>query len=237
MFWKSSMNLSHTHYSFLFSAFFGLLPICLGFGLFTILAIIPSIWLWFAILLICLVGVALHITSKRVVYMRIYQVFIVGLMALTYGGLLWAALALHQSFQVRVMVGLLIVVMLAGLAIGGYLNIRQRVDLQHMPFGPVGTMNEKTGVVDPHHQATPVQKQQDELNRLSSVLRRWNPLIAGLSMLLVSGLPSSGIALLIALMALATAVGGAVVTGGWFAPVVACLRWEREHGKHIVVKQ
>jgi len=237
MFWKSSMNLSRTHYSFFFWSFFGLLPTCLGFGLFTIVAIIPPIWLWLVILLICLVGVALHITSKRVVYMRMYQVIIVGLMALTYGGLLWAALVLHQSFQVRVVVGLLIVVMLAGMAIGGYLNLKQRVDLEHMPFGPVGTMNEKTGVVDPHHLAHSVQKQQDKLNRLSFVLRRWNPLVAGLSMLLVSGLPSSGIVLLIVLMALVTAIGGAVATGGWFAPVVACQRWEREHGKHIIVKQ
>ncbi|WP_343425092.1 hypothetical protein, partial [Candidatus Amarolinea dominans] len=91
---------------------------------------------WFAILLICLVGVALHITSKRVVYMRIYQVFIVGLMALTYGAYFGQRLR-HQSFRVRVMVGLLIVVMLAGASDRGYLNIRQRVDLQHMPFGPV----------------------------------------------------------------------------------------------------
>jgi hypothetical protein len=170
-------------------------------------------------------------------YIRGHQMAISGLMAIVYSGLLWAVLTHDQPYEFKLLAGLVIGPMLGALGIGVYRVNQKRPYLAEMPYGPTGTLNKKTGLVDPTVSPPLIQRSRDKAEKQYALLWRLAPLTAGLSMLLARGLPASGIAVVVAIIALVTSAGAAGAAGGMCFYVVASRRWEQQHGKGMYVKR
>ncbi len=211
--------------------------IYLGLGLFTVQRRVAPGWIWLSVLLIPLAGLVLQITSRRVIYIRAYQVFSYSLLGLVHGSLLWTILTSEQPHQFSLLAGLVNAIVLITLTIGSYQISQKRHQRLQMPYGPVGTLDRVTGLVDPAVSPPDIQKHQDRLEKWSDLLWRLAPLTAGLSMLFVRGLSDSGIELVVAMTAFAFAVAGVAGAGGLCSSLVATRRWEREHNKPIYVKR
>ncbi|GAB4568502.1 MAG: hypothetical protein Kow0047_21450 [Anaerolineae bacterium] len=208
----------------------------LGFALFIVLGIGLPIEAWVAALLMPLVGLILQLASRRVIYIRAYYTVVAGLFSLVYGSLLWSILATDQSHRFKLFAGLIIGAMLILIGIGSYRANLSKSYSVYMPHGPVGTLDERTGLVDPSTSPPHIQEEYDKAQRQIAQLLQWAPLTAGLSILLVRSLSLKGHMFLIALVALVCAAGGAFGVGGFYFYYVAARNWEREHGKPIYVK-
>jgi hypothetical protein len=127
--------------------------------------------------------------------------------------------------------------MLGSLGIGMYRVNQKRRYLAEMPYGPTGTLDTKTGLVDPTVSPPLIQRSRDRAEKRYALLWRLAPLCAGLSMLLAGGLPASGTAVVVAIIALVVSAGTAGAAGSMGYYVLATRRWEREHGKHIRVQR
>jgi len=215
----------------------GTFAIYLGLILFAVQEMVAPSWIWLLGLLIPLSGLILQVVSRRVIYVRAYQLFIFGLITLVYGTLLWAVVTLDRSYDFKLFASLVIAVMLIALVIGAYRISQRRHQRTQMPYGPVGTLDKKSGLIDPTISPPNIQSRQDRLEKRSVLLWRLAPLTAGLAMLLVRGLPRSGNAALVAIVALGFAVLGAIGLGGYCFFVVASKRWEQEHRKVMYVKR
>lgn len=209
----------------------------LGLALFRVPGLLVPGWVWLAVLLVPLSGLVLQFATRRVVYIRAYQLTAVGLVALVYGSLLWAVFTYDQPYKFKLFAGLVMGAMLVALGVGAYRVNQKRPYLAEMPYGPVGILDNKTGLVDPAVSPPLIQRSRDKAEKQYALLWRLAPLTAGLSMLLVRGLPASGKAVLVAIIALVIAAGYAGVTGSVYFYIIASWRWEQQHSKRMYVKR
>ncbi len=225
------------YYSPLAMGCMGTFAVYLGLTLFAVQGMVAPSWIWLLGLSTPLSSLVLQVVSRRVIYVRAYQLTIFGLITLVYGTLLWAVVTLDRSYDFKLFASLVIVVMLIALVIGAYRISQKRHQRAQMPYGPVGTLDRKTGLVDPTISPPNIQRHQDRLEKQSALLWRLAPLTAGLAMLLVRGLPASADEVLVAIVAFTFAVLGAGGAGGYYFYLVASRRWEQEHGKLMYVKR
>lgn len=227
----------HLYYSPAVIGCTGILTIYLGLALLAVQGMVAPGWIWLFGLSIPLTGFILQIASRRVVYIRGYQVVVMGLMALVHGSAFWTVVSHNQLGGLKLLAGMITGILLLVLGIGVYRTNWKRSYFAEMPYGPVGVLDSTTGLVDPARSPRHVQDHRGKAEQQYALLWRLAPLTAGLSMLLVRGLPRSSIAALVGVIAFGFAAFGAMGAGGYSFFLVASWRWERAHSKCIYVKR
>ena len=208
------------------------------FALGSMLVVSPAAaWVWLVILAVSAFGALLQFTTRRVLVIRVYDLVMYSLTAVTGAVLTWDVLLLAWGESSAVFAGVLIAAMLVSFGAITYIRDRRNPKRVRLPCAATGKMDPKTGlIVDPRYvDKTPEARQQG-----SVVLRAilgLTPLIAGLSMIVVRGL-SDDVAVLLFL--LPGVIFSVLMT--WFAAksasfLVGTIRWERAHGKRIYVKR
>ena len=208
-----------------------------GLGLLTYLGLSIPGWLWLSGLVIFAFGLLLHFATRRIVYIRSYQAAALGLVAVTYGVLLWVILAGSSLTGTRV----LLVISIAGLqtltGIVAFSDNRRRYRANpNKPFGPYGILDAKVGVVT-RDTSNQYKDQERRQTTLYTKLSRLAPMTAGLAMLIARSLSDSAINIVIGLIALVCAFGAAAGAGGVIFYLVVSARWEQEHGMRMYVKR
>jgi len=208
-----------------------------GLGLLAYLGLsIPS-WLWPLGLVIFALGLLLHFTIRRIVYIRSYQAAVLGLVAITYGVLLGVILSGNSLTGVRPFLilstgGLQI---LTGIVVFRDNRRRYRTN-SRKPFGSYGILDAKTGVVT-RDTSNQHKDQEHRQTTLYTKLSRLAPMTAGLATLIVRSLSDSGINITIGLIALVCAFGAAGGTGGVIFYLFTSANWEQKHGMRMYVRR
>jgi hypothetical protein len=227
----------YLQYSPLALGFTGTFSIYLGTALISVFKqTIPS-WLWFLAILPLAIGLFLQLNSKRILWIRTYQVFIGLINACVWSSLLWFILTRNQTEGTNLFTGITIGVLLVASVLGIYLRNINSTYLSNMPYGPQGVLNTKTGIVDPTRSPTFIHRRQEPVKRRLDVLWRFSPLIAGFSMFLVRVLSESANTIILALVTLLWIIVCAGGAGGAIAYVISILRWEQEHEKRMYVNK
>jgi len=182
-----------------------------------------------------LAGIALQIRSRRIIYIRIYQMMIVFMQAVIFSIGAILLLIEDQKTAMKLVIVTMVVTLFIGLVVFSFFRTR-RVYASISPYGPFGVMNPKTGIVDPTHSIPKIQKQIDKYDGKTNLVWRLIPLTAGLALAFVGALSLSGKELVWAIGAIVIVAGDSLGIGSLAAYAAATLRWERKHGKYIIVK-
>lgn len=212
------------------------ITIYLGLALCAVIGTTPPNWLWLSTLILPILGLFIHIKIKRILIIRSYYIITFSSTVFVFGYLFWLIVTQNLESIYRLLVGIVIGITLIALAVGIYRTNQRRPYLANMPHGPSGTLNPKTGYVDPSVSPHALQLQREQTERSTRYLLRWAPLAAGLSMLFVRSLSASGITITVMIIAFVVAAGGAGAVGGLCYFFVASLRWEKKNGKPIQLK-
>jgi len=190
----------------------------------------------YSIALLLAVGIALQFKSNRVLYIRIYQMITIAMLAAVYLIAATVVLADGQPLWKQWLIAIILFSISVGLGIHFFFRTR-RSYTPTMPHGPLGTLNPKTGVVDPTKSPPKLQRQLDKSANKTNLVWRLTPLTAGLALAFVHGLSNSGAELLMAIIAVVVVMGVSGAIGSTLAYIAAILRWERKHDKQITVKR
>lgn len=215
----------------------GGVTVTLGLALFPALdeGMIPPIWAWLAALIAApSVGLLLHLTTCRVIYIKVYFVTTYGLIALVYGGVVWYALISIMG-HAQLFVGLILMATLIAIGWRAYLASLHSPERAVMPHEEIGGLNQATGLVDPTHSPAIAREREIQWARSATWLRVVIPVSAALGVWLVRALPAHGDLVLVVIVASAIAIFSMMGAGKNLAFVVASMRWERAHGKHIFI--
>lgn len=212
------------------------ITIYLGLALCAVVGTTPPNWVWLSVLIFPVLGLFIHISVKRILVIRCFSITAFSSIVLVFSYLFWLIVTQNLEIIYRLLAGILITVTLAALAIGLYRTNQRRPYLANMPHGPSGTLDPKTGFVDPTVSPPALQRQREQADRSTRLLLRWAPLAAGLSMVFVRSLSASGITITILIIAFVVATGGAAAVGSLYYFFVASLRWEKKNGKQIQLR-
>jgi hypothetical protein len=191
-------------------------------------------WLWYYGLLYFVAGILLEFVTRRVFWIRTYQLIGFASIALLASLLLWALLAAGQGLGQRLFTGMMLVLLVIGSVVASYYrSIRQTGDLA---YGLTGRWEVKTGRIDPGQ--APVSRQQavEQARQTESFWLRLTPLFAGLGMFLANTLSERGIELLIILLAALALLLGALGVGSMAHYLQSIHRLEQNYGKPLQVK-
>jgi hypothetical protein len=191
-------------------------------------------WLWYYGLLYFATGIVLEFVTRRVFWIRTYQLIGAASIALLASLLLWLLLAAGQSLGHRLFTGVMLVLLVIGSIVASrYQSVRQTGDLS---YGLTGRLEVKTGWIDPGQ--APVLRQQavEQARQTESFWLRLTPLFAGLGMFLANTLSERGIELLIILLVALELLVGAMGIGRMFHYLQSIHRLEQNHGKTLQVK-
>jgi len=194
------------------------------------------VWVWWSALVLPLVGAVLQFGTTRVIYMREYEVVAYGLSSATFGVLTWAVLVFGKA-ELNCYMGLVIAIMLILIAVVSGVLLFRDPQRAEMPCGPRGKLDLRTGlIVDPFFSETTPRPDRRSETVPGWVLRTM-PLVAGLSLALVRGLPDSTEMLFLLIPGVGMSALTAGAAGAACSYLIATLRWERWHGKQIHVKR
>jgi hypothetical protein len=191
-------------------------------------------WRWYYGLLYFATGILLEFVTRRVFWIRAYQLIGAASIALLASLLLWTLLAAGQSLGQRLFTGMMLVLLVIGsVAASRYRSVRQTGDLAH---GLTGRLEVKTGLIDPGQ--APVARQQavEQARQTESFWLRLTPLFAGLGMFLANTLSARGLELLIILLAALALLLGALGVGSMAHYLQSINRLEQNYGKPLQVK-
>lgn len=207
-------------------------------ALVSMLAVAPvPAWIWLVVLAGALVGVFLQFVTRRVLVIRLYDFVMYSIAAMAGALLTWRLLVLAWGAANAVFAGIIVLVMFVGFGIVIYGKDRRNPRRMLLPCAATGKLDLKTGlIVDPRFVDNATEYDHQRNAALRAVLSL-SPLIAGLSMMLVRGLPDANALFLFLAPGIFIA---ALMT--WFAFktlsfLVGTVLWEREHGKRIYVKR
>ena len=195
-----------------------------------------TVWplLYFTVI-ISVVGIVLHIVTRRLVYIYAYQ--LISYCFVIFVFFMIAILLLTDDQQP--MKRLLVIFFLSVAIVGGGLYYFRRTQrrIEALPFIPAGSLNVKTGEFDPEPSSSTMKSNADKnTERIDSILK-WAPLSAGFAMALTHGLSRSAVDLIMAVVAIVIATGVSSAGGSTFASLIATQKWEKIHKKSIVVKR
>ena len=206
----------------------------IGLGMLAYKSINVSVLLYLSIGAM-LAGIALQIRSRRIIYIRIYQIMIVLMQAVIFSSGAILFLTEEQKTAMQLVIVAMVVTLFIGLVVFSFFRTRRNYT-SISPYGPFGVMNPKTGIVDPTHSIPKIQKQIDKYDGKTNLVWRLIPLTAGLDLAFIGILSLSGKELVLVIGAIVIVAGDALGIGSLAAYATATLRWERNHGKHIIVK-
>ena len=209
----------------------------LGLSILSFVGPHPSKYVWLGVLGFLFVGVALQFFSNRVLIIRVYGALGWGLAALVFAILAWSVTVLAWGQKGQVLAAAVIGAMLLGYGALVFVGKYYSPQRERMPYGVVGKMNQKTGViVDPRYMEGSSEAQAKSAQGTRTVARL-SPLIAGFTMLLARSLSANVEVLLFIPLGLFLAAVATLVAASQASYAVSIARWEREHGKRIYVKK
>lgn len=196
-----------------------------------------STWAWLVVLLFAGVGMVLQFATKRVLIIRLYDSMMYALAAGASALLTWSLLVLAWGQGSAVLAAATITAMLIGFGAVTVVRDRRNPKRVRLPCAAIGKMDQNTGLItDPRYiDRTPVAAQQG--NAATKAVLSLAPLIAGLSMMLVRGLPDDAAILLLLFPGTLFAVMMTWFVAKSMSFLIGTLRWERDHGKRIYVKR
>jgi hypothetical protein len=194
-------------------------------------------WIWLAVLAVSALGILLQFTTKRVLVMRAYDSVVLAMAAVAGAVWTWEVLTLAWGEGSGVYAGTLIALMLISFGAMVYVRDRSNPKRVRLPCATIGKLDPNTGlIVDPRYiERTPETKLQGSvaLRRILSA----TPLIAGISLMLVRGLPDEVAMLLFLLPSMFIAIFMTWISAVSMSFLIGTIHWEREHGKRIYVKR
>ena len=194
-------------------------------------------WVWLVILAGSAIGALLQYTTRRVLVIRVYDLVMYSLTAVTGAVLTWDVLLLAWGESSAVFAGVLIAAMLVSFGAITYIRDRRNPKRVRLPCATIGKMDPKTGlIVDPRYMDKTLEDTQQGGAALRTILGL-TPLIAGLSIMVVRGLPDDVAVLLFLLPGVFIAVFMTWMLAKSTSFLVGTIRWERAHGKRIYVKR
>ena len=144
---------------------------------------------WLVVLVGSGLGVVLQFTTRRVYAIRIYDTIAYVLAAVAGAALTCDVLLLAWGESSAVFAGVLIAAMLVSFGAITYIRDRRNPKRARLPCAATGKMDPKTGlIVDPRYMDKTPEGEQQGNSALRAILSL-SPLIAGLSMMMVRGLP------------------------------------------------
>ena len=119
-------------------------------------------WVWLVILAGSAFGALLQFTTRRVLVIRVYDLVMYSLTAVTGAVLTWDVLLLAWGESSAVFAGVLIAAMLVSFGAITYIRDRRNPKRVRLPCAATGKMDPKTGlIVDPRYMdKTPEARQQ-----------------------------------------------------------------------------
>lgn len=198
----------------------------------------PPLWAWLAALLVVPgAGLVLHITMRRVVYIKMFFAAVLAMATLAYGHLVLLVVTIGANSVVRLLIAMLIAVALACVSIQTYVIFLKAPERSTMPHEEIGVLDSANGLVDLSRFPPEAERWHRRWDKMTTLTRSLLPLIAGLAMLFVRSLSASGDVILVVLCASVMAVGTAVGVGRHLGFAVASRRWEEQHGMAIIIKR
>ncbi len=194
-------------------------------------------WVWLVILAVSAFGALLQFTTRRVLVIRVYDLVMYSLTAVTGAVLTWDVLLLAWGESSAVFAGVLIAAMLVSFGAITYIRDRRNPKRVRLPCAATGKMDSKTGlIVDPRYMDKTPEGEQQGNSALRAILSL-SPLIAGLSVMVVGGLPDDAAMMLFLFPGIFIAVFMTWAAAKSASFLVGTIRWERAHGKRIYVKR
>jgi hypothetical protein len=196
-------------------------------------------WLWLLSLPIFLVGFFLQIFTKRLLFIRIFQIIVSLILTITFTILLWFVLHKDGNMIVNLLLGFTIVIAIAGGVITFFLtSLRQEKLLASNPQGMYGSFNARQGIVILQSTSPTKDGGSDTKtgNPSQAFLARISPLLAGLAMFIVQISSQSGITAITAIVALGFAILTTVGVVRFVRHSLAIIAWEKRHNRRIYLQ-
>ncbi len=192
---------------------------------------------WLAVLLLGGVGMVLQFATKRVLVIRLYDSITYAIAAGASALLTWSVLVLAWGQDSAVLAATTITAMLISFGAITVFRDRRNPKRVRLPCAAIGKMDPYTGlIVDPRYiDRTPADAQRG--NTATRAVLSLAPLIAGLSMMLVRGLPDDAAILLLLFPGILFAVMMTWFAAKYVSFLIGTIHWEREHDKRIYVKR
>lgn len=209
----------------------------MGLGALWVSGVIVPAWIWWGMLLLPAVGLILQFRTTRVMYIRLYDLAVWGLVATPWGVLIWAVLGIGKEAEFGGYVAFVTTGMLALTAVvTGWLTYRNPLR-KVIPCAPNGRLDPRTGWVTDLFYAHRTDHRNTVSGPLPSWVLRLAPLTAGLAMALVRGLPDSTELLVLLFPGVLFSAVAAMAAGASCSYLIATWRWEQEHGKQIHIRR
>ena len=197
----------------------------------------PAKYIWFGYFTLLFAGVILQILSNRVLYVRVYETLGWGLSALALAAMAWGVTVQAWRDKSEMLTAVVIATMFLWYGASKFAEKYHSPQRERMPYGGVGKMNQKTGViVDPRYTEMSPEAQTRSAKGTQMVIRL-TPLIAGMAMLLARSLSANIEVLLLIPVGLYLGAVTTSVAASQASYAVSIARWEREHGKPIYLKR
>ncbi len=234
---RLTQNPYYRQYSPLFMGAVFVIVIYIGLAILLYQVSNPSIWLWFTPFTLLIAAIIIQLSTTRIIYIRVFQFTVMSSTAIIFGISFWLLIANDLVILFKWITAFITGVILISICYSSYHINSNREYLVDLPHGPVGILDHRTGFVNPYKSPHLIQRQQNKFQRQELFVWRLAPLTAGMTMIVVRGLPDSALIFLIILLCLIVAVGASGGAGGTLYYAIASRRWEIQNGKLMVVKK
>lgn len=222
-----------------FSSFFlGLVGSIVGYLIIALIVMVGQPlgnWIWFFPISVLLIGFLIDLVSRRLWWIRLYQVTLALFCTLLI--MSYLLIAFTQTPQAN-FYGVAFTLVTIACAVAG-LAFRQTMQSplrKIMPHGALGRLDPRTGYVYPDQSPPAVKREWEKTQRGLNVITRLTPLIAGVAMVLVQMFATSQVLSFINFL-FSIGVTFCASGIGSYAAFAYCVRqWEIEHQKKILVK-
>jgi len=191
-------------------------------------------WLWYWGGVYFFVGILLSFVSKRLFWIRLYQIFGLINVATFFAVLLAVTLQRNDNFGNSIWIGFMLMFFSIGNISLGYRSAR--IQLGKVGYGLSGTLDTATGVLDPYKSPPKRQRRLEQDQQTEKIWLRLMPLIAGLSMFLVNIMSDQDVRIFIAVAAMGLLWLGTMGIGRYSYYIVWTRNWERQHKRQIVLQ-
>lgn len=196
-------------------------------------------WLWLLSIPIFFVGFSLQIFTKRLLFIRIFQIIVSLILAVTFTILLWFVLHKDGNMMVSFLLGFTIVIAIAGGVVTFFLtSLRQERSLASNPQGMYGSFDARQGIVI-LQSASPAKDSRSDTktgNSSRTLLARISPLLAGMAMFIVQISSQSGLTAITAVVALVLAILTTVGAVRFLRHCSAIMAWEKRYNRRIYLQ-
>lgn len=210
----------------------------IGLGLLASVKVTIPTLAWYTGLLVIAIGGVIELFLRRILWIRVYQLLVMSIMATIHGTLLWT-LTVTEHDLIEILSILIIVISIGAAAAMVTIAYQARLASRGlvMPHGTFGSLNQMTGIVNPNFTPEPIQQEIDRVQNRQASMTRLSPLIAGMTMFLVQIASASMLTVIMAAVAFLMMSIGLAGSVSAIIYAIYILQWERANKKKIFVKR